>query len=113
MINQHPQIYAYTTVAGVGTTKISDMIPDFDKSKRFTYFNLRIKDESSSAIFFVGSSDITLVNKKGISGSGDSGKFGSISENLIIPDYRGRGIKLDEYYVAHNNTATEFVLITY
>ena len=115
MLNQKPEVFSFTTTANQTKTKISDMMGvSFDHEKRYTSFILRLKDESDSdTIFFVGDSDVSKTNKKGVVGSGDSGKFGGVTEELNMPAVSTKGLKLDDYYVAHDATATEFVLIVY
>lgn len=112
MKNQYPTIYEHATGSTGTVTKLSDMVTNFDPTRRYTSFILRLKNETATTTFFVGGSDVTTTNKKGIPGSGDSGAFGAVTETLDVQVRGHIGIKLDEYYVAHP-TNQEFVLIVY
>ena len=110
-LSQFPQFYEFTTTSE-GTTRLSDFVSDYREGRRYQQFTIRVKDEGDTCVFYIGSSDVTLANKKGLVGSGDSGAFGAITEVLNFPSPRYTGIDLSKYYLAHPD-GKDYILIIY
>ena len=108
---QVPQFYEFRSNSQ-GSTSLADMVPNHREENRYQQFTIRVKDEEDTSIFYIGGSDVSLANKKGIAGSGDAGPLGAVTEVLNFPSPRYTGIALNAYYLAHPANK-EYILIVY